>query len=1443
MQSLFHSAVYDWFTSSFEGATDVQLGAWKEISQKKNTLIAAPTGSGKTLAAFLSVINQLVEQGLSTGLQPGIQVVYVSPLKALSNDIEKNLQFPLRGIREKLFEQGFAGVPIEVMVRTGDTPQADRTAMLKHPPHILVTTPESLYILLTTVNGRKALSNVHTLIVDEIHAVAGDKRGSHLALSVERLEHLTKRKLLRIGVSATQKPIEQVARFLAGDAGNECVIIDTGHKRKMELGIELPRSPLGAVLANEVWEEIYQRFVELIRENRTTLIFVNTRKMSERISHHLAQVLGDGVVMAHHGSMSKDHRFDAEQKLKAGNLKALVATASLELGIDIGSVDLVIQVGTPKSISGFLQRVGRSGHSVKGTPKGKLFPLTRDELVESVALMQAVKLGELDRLIIPEKPVDILAQQIVAECAAGEVGEEEMFSLVKKAYPYRDLTRKEFDEIIKMLADGFTTRRGRRSAYLHHDSINGMLRARKSARLAAILSGGAIPDLFDYDIILEPEGVQVGTLHEDFAIESMPGDIFQLGNNSWKILKIETGKVRVEDAKGQPPSIPFWIGEAPGRTDEFSFAVSRLRENISQLLGDMEGLQPFTEENTDTAWKKTAVEWLTNDIGISEEAADQLVMYLAAAKAALKVIPTQNDLVMERFFDEAGDMHLVIHSPFGNRINKAWGLSLRKRFCRQFNFELQAAATEDAIIISLGATHSFPIDEVYRYLTPDTVRHILVQAFLDNPVFGVRWRWNASRALAVLRRHGDKRVPPQIQRSNSEDLIALVFPDQLACFENIQGEREVPDHPLVNQTIHDCLTEAMDIEGLEKLIARICENKINLHAFDLREASPLSHEILTARPYAFLDDAPLEERRTNAVQTRRWIDPAEAKELGKLDEAAIESVKQEAWPEAANHDELHDALCLSGLLTMEDIENNNWENYLQQLTAENRACVIAVNGKKLAVPSERLNGILKVYDNAEIITEIHLPEGFLLKETEKDPLRELVRGQLEILGPVTLAFLSERVGLPVSVMEQGMLALENEGFVFRGQFNYGSKELEWCERRLLSRIHRYTLKKLRSEIEAVSPADFMRYLFAWQKVEDRTRLKGPEALKHVLSQMEGFEAQAAAWESDILPLRIEDYEYSWLDIMCLSGITSWGRFRNPAKEKSSFPIKTTPVTLVNRVNIPLWKNGTKFSAEHLSREAVKVYEVLQKDGASFFHDIQNKTQLLKPEVEEALSELVGNCHITSDSFTGLRALLVPEKNKKPGYRSKAGPFTMEGAGRWGLINQQVSGDTDEETKQTEKIARVLLRRYGVVFRKLAERESYAPHWRDLVKVLRIMEARGEVRGGRFVTGVWGEQYALPEAVSLLRSVRKEDKKQTLVSISASDPLNLTGIITPGGRISSIFTNRILYCDGVPVAVKEGKEIKFLVRDLSQNDEWQLKNALIQRKVSPRLRAYLGKGIY
>src|SRR5213594_508429 len=937
----FHPAVARWFEARFREPTEPQRRAWPVIQAGRNALIAAPTGSGKTFAAFLAAIDSLLRQGLDGTLRDETQVVYVSPLKALSNDVQKNLAEPLAEIRRTLEALCLPDVEIRTLVRTGDTPGAERQEMVRRPPHILVTTPESLYLILTSERARDMLRTVRTVIVDEIHAVARDKRGSHLALSLERLEHLAGRRLQRVGLSATQKPIEDIAAFLAGTRHPtpDTCIIDAGHARSLDLAIEIPSSPLEAVMAAEVWDEIYERLVQLIGEHRTTLVFVNTRRLAERLTLHLSERLGADQVTSHHGSLSKEKRLDAETRLKEGKLKALVATASLELGIDIGAVDLVCQIGSTRSIATLLQRVGRSGHHLAAVPKGRLFPLSRDELIECAALVRAAHERQLDRLIIPAHPLDILAQQIVATVACEEWQEDALFEMVRGAYPYRDVSRKDFDAVVQMLAEGFTTRRGRRGAYVHYDGVNRRLRARRGARLAALTSGGAIPDIGDYRVILEPTETFVGTLNEDFAIESMPGDIFQLGNTSYLIRKIESGQVRVVDAQGQPPSIPFWVGEAPARTAELSEAVSRLRQDIADRLAD----------------PQSAMAWLAREVpGLPEPAARQMVEYLAASKQILGVIPTQQTIVIERFFDEAGGMQLVLHAPFGSRVNRAWGLALRKRFCRSFNFELQAAATEDAIVISLGTQHSFPLEEVFRYLNSKTVRDLLVQALLDAPMFTIRWRWNATRSLAVPRFRGGAKIAAPLQRMESENLLAAVFPDQLACLEHIVGDREIPDHPLVNQTIDDCLTEAMDIDGLEEVLRKIEKGEIRCIARDLPEPSPLASEILNARPYAFLDNAPLEERRTQAVYTRRASERNGGDGLGILDAAAIEKVEKEAWPEATNADELHDALMLLAAMTHDEVqrtihyEGNGTavEQLLNELVASKRVARLRVGEKR-----------------------------------------------------------------------------------------------------------------------------------------------------------------------------------------------------------------------------------------------------------------------------------------------------------------------------------------------------------------------------------------------------------------------------------------------------------------------------------------------------------------
>ncbi len=1418
----FHPVIAQWFKAHFNAPSDVQCHAWPAIHAGKSTLIAAPTGSGKTLAAFLAAIDQLVRQGLESPLPDETRILYISPLKALSNDIHKNLEEPLSGIREGLAAFGLPDVLVRAQTRTGDTSPAERHAMKRWPPHILVTTPESLYILLTSDSGRAMLSTVRSVIVDEIHALAGSKRGAHLALSLERLMQLTVTPPVRIGLSATQKPIETIARYLTGTAAADCTIIDTGHMRRRDLRIEVTGSPLEAVMAAEVWGEVYNRLEELIGQHRTTLIFVNTRRLAERAAAALAERLGEQYVTAHHGSLAKEHRLSAEQRLKQGSLKALVATASLELGIDIGDVDLVCQLGSPHAISTFLQRVGRSGHRLGAVPKGRLFPLSRDDLVECTAMLAAIQRDELDRIQIPFAPLDVLAQQIVAEVACREWQETELFKAFASAWHYRELSYKQFLDVVKMLSDGFHTQRGRRSAYLHRDAVNGLLRPRKGAKLTALMNGGAIPDQFDYDVIMQPEGLFVGTLNEDFAFESLPGDIFQLGNNSYRMLKIEQGRVYVEDAHGQPPNIPFWFGEAPGRSDELSQAVSDLRATLDARL----------ELSQEAAYR-----YLADELQLPAAATEQLLLYLAAAKAALTVLPTQQHIVFERFFDETGDMHFVVHSPYGSRINRAWGLALRKRFCRRFNFELQAAASEDNIVLSLGPTHSFPLEEPARYLKAATVKDILVQALLAAPMFPTRWRWVANTALAVPRNRAGKKVPAYFQRNNSEDLIAVIFPDQLACFENIAGDREVPDHPLVNQTLSDCLHELMDIDGLERLLTGIEQGTVSIVARDLASPSPLALEILNARPYAFLDDAPAEERRTLAVQQRRFMDPQTAAETGHLNPEAIARVRMEAWPEAHTPDELHDALVVLGFLTESEGKRgplsaftHDWPILLETLMKAKRATVMTIaDDTRLWVAAERLKALQWVFPDAKINPVIK-PVDSNEAEDRDGALVEILSSRMEGLGPVTAAQLATSMGLDPPEIELALLALQQEGSLIQGRFTPAAETAEWCERGLLARIHRYTLKQLRSEIEPVAPADFMRFLFRWQGLDDPGA--GETALQQRLLQLEGLSLPAASWEADILPVRIKPYAASDLDKLCSAGKISWLRLHLPAgaAKRKSPAGKATAFSFIARAHLPHWRAYAPLpdiEALELSGKAEKVYDALKQWGASFFEELLSETGLLKSQLEEALAELSAWGLVTADSFQGLRTLITAQKTQHRLSQRYSFYDPFAAAGRWSLIRSPVSAGTDRH-QHCEHIALVLLRRYGVVFRKVLEQEDNLPSWRELLYVFRRMEARGELRGGRFVQGFAGEQYALPEAVSVLRDIRKQAKRGDLIAISAADPLNLTGIITAGVRVPTQASRRILYRDGVPTAIGAQGKINFL-EDIEPQDQWQLKNALLRRR--------------
>jgi ATP-dependent Lhr-like helicase len=1397
----FHPAVSRWFAGAFAAPTAVQLKAWEAIASRRNALISAPTGSGKTLAAFLAAIDDLVKQAVEGTLTDATQVLYVSPLKALSNDVQKNLEAPLEGIRRECLSEDFQDAPIRAQVRSGDTPQSERSRMRRQPPHILVTTPESLYILLTSGSGRRMLSTVRTVIVDEIHAVAGNKRGAHLSLSLERLAALCPAPPTRVGISATTKPIAAMAEFLLGGPEGDCVIIDEGHVRTRDLALELPPSPLEAIMAGEVWTEVYDRLAELIRAHRTTLVFVNTRRLAERAARHLAERLGEDVVTSHHGSLAKEHRLRAEMLLKEGKLRALVATASLELGIDIGDVDLVCQLGSPHAIATFLQRVGRSGHGLTRVPKGRLFPLSRDELVECVALLESVARGELDAVRLCKAPLDVLAQQIVAEVGMQEYRVAELSALVRRAAPYKALGEEQLLAVLDMLADGFSTHRGRRSAYLHYDRVNGVLRGRRGAMLTAITNGGAIPDQFDYDVVLLPTEQPIGSVNEDFAFESLPGDIFQLGNTSYRIHKVQTGKVYVEDAEGKPPTIPFWFGEAPGRSDELSHAVASLRARIDSALAS----------NTPGA----VAAGLTTSLGLDPAAASQLVDYLAGARAALDALPTQSRIVFERFFDETGDSHLVIHSPYGSRINRAWGLALRKRFCRRFNFELQAAALEDSIVLSLGAVHSFALEDVIGYLTSRTVRDVLAQAVLGAPLFPTYWRWNATTALGVRRFRNGKKAPPQFQRSDAEDLLATVFPDQLACAENLPGgDIEIPDHPLVAQTLGDCLHRSMDVEGLEALLARIESGATEVLCRDLTSPSPLAQEILGAKPYAFLDDAPAEERRTLAVQTRRFMSPEQAAELGRLDPAAIDRVRAEGWPDARNADELHDGLVLLGFMTDEEaqaraVEGSAWKAFFSELCAARRATEYTrVDGSRLWVAAERLAEVERVFPKGTALPTVQAVASAV--GDADAALRELVRSRLEAEGPVTTEGLAALFSRSATELAVPLAALEQQGIVMRGRFT-GVSEEEWCERRLLARIHRYTLKRLRKEIEPVSLADYQRFLFEWQGLGGARR-EGREALSAVLAELEGLALPAAVWEREVLPARIADYGGDLIDGLCAAGEIIWWRPFLSADTARTSVVAASPIAIVPRAMFGHWRclaarNARADVDANLSPNAERVVAALGTRGALFFLELVQQTGLLRVQVEDALAELVAQGRVTADAFNGLRVLLTPQRRRQHfgARRQRRALATFDAAGRWTLL-ASVPFEDDETARRAavEHAAFTVLRRYGVIARAVLARETLLPTWRELTEVWRRAEARGEIRGGRFVSGLSGEQYALNEAVESLRRVRRDLVVAQAITISAADPLHLHDIAGTDQRVPAVAAQRVVYQGGVLVAASNDR---------------------------------------
>lgn len=1470
----FHPLIREWFQSRFEGPTEPQTLGWPSIADRRHTLIAAPTGSGKTLTAFLSCIDRLVKDAVAGQLEPEMRVVYVSPLRALSNDMHRNLEVPLAEIGALAESRGIALPPIRVGLRTGDTSSSKRAALVRKPPHMLVTTPESLYLLLTAEKGRESLRNVDTIIVDEIHALVRDKRGSHLALSVERLESLCgPGSLQRIGLSATQKPIDRVARFLVGvQNGNtepDCDIIDVGHGRELDLAIDTPESELGAVCMHEQWAEVNQKLVELIQSHRSTLIFVNTRRMAERVTHQLTELLGEEVVSSHHGSLAADKRLETERRLKLGELKAVVATASLELGLDVGYIDLVVQIGSPRSIAALLQRVGRSGHSLGLIPKGRMFALTRDELIECLALVRAVHAGRMDSVPIPEAPLDILAQQIVSEVTGQEWRTDDLFELFRRAFPYRNLHRREFDRTVEYLSEGISRLNGRGRVYIHHDRVQGRLRARKGSRIAASSNGGAIPEIASFRVVAEPDKTVVGTLDEDFAIESNRGDIFLLGNTSWRILNLRGSDMNVADAKGAPPTIPFWRGEAPGRTIELSAEVARLREDLEQRLDD----------------PVAAGAMLVDECGCSRSAAEQAVSYAAAQKAAIGLLPTQRRVVFERFFDESGGMQLVVHAPFGAAINRAWGFAMRKRFCVSFDFELQATADDDGFILSLGPQHSFPIEGLFSMLNRSNAQGLLEQAVLTNPIFQVRWRWNVTRALQVMRMNSGKRVPPALQRFRADDLLTAVFPKLTGCQEEHTGDHEIPDHPLTNQTMYDCLHEALDIDGLHSVLESVERGEIEFVARDTREPSPFSYELLNGNVYAFLDGGEIQERRTRAVSTRRSLTVESVSDLGRLDPEAIDQVRLEAQPLIRNADELHDALLGRVLLPLDEMTEPAWHTWFDELKSQSRAaCVCLANGTNCLVTAERLPIALAAFPDLQPDPPLAVPAGVRLDWESVEARLTIMRGLLEVCGPIEAEPLVERLSMTTSQVSAALEALEGEGVVLRGRFTpplsagdadadhidanhtdardglsfeQTHRPVEWCHRRLLSRIHRLTLDGLRRQIEPVTVDVFVRFLTRHFGLMPQDRRAGSNGLFEVISMLQGLDIPAICWERDMLPSRIEKYSPTMLDELCLSGEVGWGRLFPPKVDVT----KSRPMASLTRV-VPMsvWLRADAGwltdcaripDREGLSSPAVEVVELLEAHGAMFAAELAERTRMLPSQLSEALAELVSRGLLTADGFAGLRQLAIDKPNSSRTSGRRRDPLrrvrrSAAGAGRWSLWRRESTPSDAEEshahevrnTAETigkpeprdtvelssiEQWAWQLLRRWGVIFRDLLDREAGAPRWFELLQVYRRLEARGEIRGGRFITGVAGEQFALGDSIRKLRHLRDEQPQNELVFVAASDPLNLVGILTRETRIPATAHTQIAYLDGHAVAVLQAGTIHFRA-----NVSHEIRTAIHQR---------------
>ncbi len=1394
LDKLLHPLTARWFKGKFAGLTDPQKKAWPLISKGDNVLVSAPTGMGKTLTAFLMALDGLIRKQYK-GEELGCEVIYISPLKALANDVHKNLTQPLSEISKLAESMGYPPINISVAVRSGDTPAHERRQMLTNKPQILITTPESFHILLCAEKSRELLKNVKLAIVDEIHAMLGDKRGAHLSLAMERLERLTEGPLQRIGLSATQKPIEKTARVLVGERFHpngelNCQIVETALRRDLDLSIWVGDDVLGPVATHEYWAQIYDEILASIESHKSTIVFTHTRRLVERVSHQLSERLGKDKVAAHHGSLSKELRLSAEENLKSGKLSVIVASASLELGIDVGDVDLVLHIGCPRNIGSLIQRVGRSGHVIGKTPKGVIFPLTMDELLQSAASIHAVKNGVLDAALFQKSPLDVLAQTIVAECSTRDISLNELWSMVKKSFYYKDLPYKDFESVLHMLVEGVSTSRGKQSSYLHFDGVNKILSAKRNARLAVITSGGTIPEPAEYDVVVDGDNLFIGRINEDFAIESMAGNVFLLGNQSWQIIRVEKNKVRVKNANGALPNIPFWLGEAPARTMELSEEVSKLREKIESQRANKEELVLELKEN----------------YGLPDFAAEQIIAYVNDNIQILGAVPSQNTIIAERFFDEAGGLQLIIHAPFGARINRAWALALRKRFCLNFDFELQCAATDNAVLFSLSEKHSFPLDSIWQYLHPNSLEKDVTAAVLPHPIFNNRFRWNAARALSVLRFQNGKKVPIHLQRMKTEDVLASVFPAHVGCQDNRAGPIEPVDHPLVNETLENCFHEAMDIEGLKDVLQKILKGKIKTICKEPSHPSPFSYEILNASPYAFLDDAPLEERRSRAVNTRA---SQSVKDMGELPLDVVQQIVLEAIPEFRSANEFYEYLVSRGIVFLDEISTP----FEEELLNKNRIskCYWGENSSYVGYSSVEKWKLCQIaFSNFSL--ERELPEPYLFQTAnQREPsvieAREyILKAFLELSGPTLPNNLSSKFGWSESEILNLLYSLESKGQVLFSLF--GKTEKAWCSRNLAIRMHRRSLMRLRKSIEPINKNQFMDFLFRWQYIHPETKLKSPQ-IEKILWQYQGYDLALSHWLEHVFPSRLEDFNINDLEMCLYGGGWVWSKLKQgfvsePDNSKSASINKTFGISFFNREKLSVFFNSSEnFENEDdfgLGTMALEIFQLLKNKGAMFESQITSTLHLTDEELRKNFKNLIQKGLISSDGLSGLRKVLLPKVSTRRvsrtnSYRNKFQQKTL--GSRWYLWQENLEGLQEEDS--LEYWAFQLLNRYGILFRDLCNYEKIPFPWWKILRILQKMEAQGRVRGGLFVSGVIGEQFALPSALDVAKHAKNNTSEEPII-ISAADPLNFTGMFLAHDRVPRSSKQFLVFVKGELVDV-------------------------------------------